>query len=426
MNPSVLHIATQQGGGAGIAASRIHRALMASDMPSRMVVKEGPLSTGGAAILPARRGSRSFRERFETRTINLERRLASKAVSRKLAYFSDDRVPGPDRLAGRADADVLHLHWVAHFLDYGKFFPTVPAGHPLVWTLADMAPLTGGCHYAMDCNRFEGSCGACPLLGSTSPSDLTFRIHRRKRAALDLLRPDTTRIVAPTPWMAKEARRSSLMRRFDVDVIPYCLDVDIFQRRDRHVARELLGVPQEHKVILFAAVSVADYRKGFDLLQEAFRGMKDDEQVTLLALGASGGERREGMLPLGRIDNERILSHVYSAADLFVLPTRAEAVGQVLSEAMACGVPCVTFDGGGAADVVRHEETGLVASMESAEGLRTAIERLLGDQELGRRFGARGRSVAEAEFSDRIVAERYTALYEELIAARSRRRAAAE
>jgi len=413
MTLSALQISTTLAGGAGIAAGRLHRALEQAGVESRV-------TTGARVPVP------TFKARFDARRLLIERRIALKSASRRLAYFSDDRVAGPDRLADRPPADVLNLHWVAHLLDYGRFFATVPQGQPLVWTLHDMAPMTGGCHYDMGCGRFTDECGACPLLGSTSSVDLTRRIHRRKRNALAGLQAETTRIVAPSRWLAGEARRSSLLGRFDVEVIPNGLDVETFRVRDKGVSRKVLGLPADGKVVLFAADRVNDYRKGFDLLQEAIGGLRGERKVTLASIGAGGGPVGDGVVRLGSIGNERVLSHVYSAADLFVLPTRADNLPNVLVEAMACAVPCVSFDVGGVPDVVRHGNTGLLAPAENVEGLRAAILRLLDDDGLRYRLGEQGRAVAEAEFSDRIVAERYTALYEELIAARSRRRAAAE
>lgn len=417
MTTSVIHIATSPTGGAGIAARRLHNALRFIGVGSRMTVARGGESEGDIVQFSRAAHKLSVMDRIVARRIKRERRMTSKTVSRKLAYFSDDRVPGPDRLAARPWTDVLNLHWVAGFLDYGKFFPTVREGQPLVWTLHDMAPMTGGCHYAMDCDRFTERCGACPLLGSTAEGDLTRRIHRRKAAALSRLRPETTRIVAPSRWLAGEAQRSSLLGQFEVEVIPNGLDVDIFQPRDRGVARDMLGLPRDGLVLLFVAESVNDYRKGFDLLQEALRGLGSEKNVTLAALGGSGSDGLEDALALGRVDNAHIMSHIYSAADMFVSPTRADNLPNVLVEAMACGVPCVSFNVGGVPDVVRHEETGLLAPAEDVHVLREAIERLLGDDGLRRRMGNKGREIAETEFSDRRVAARYKVLYEELIAA---------
>lgn len=417
-NCSVLHVSTSDiDGGAAIAASRLHAALKNHGFASRMAVRHRKSSDDDIMACADTGHRRRFGERLEAIRYAFERKMTAKSVSPSLAYFSDDRVPGPDLLAACPLTDVLNLHWVANFLDYQKFFARIPRGQPLVWTLHDMAPMTGGCHYAMDCDRFTKSCGACPLLGSSNARDLTRRIHDRKAEALARLAPETTRIVAPSQWLADEARRSSLLGRFDVEVVPNGLDVGTFTPRDRRVARDVLGLPHDAHVVLFAADAVDDHRKGMDLLLEAISGLDTRSPVVLAAMGASGAQVPEGSVSLGRIENIHLMSYVYSAADLFVLPTRADNLPNVLLEAMACGVPCVSFDVGGVPDAVRHQETGLLSPAEDVAGLRSNIKCLLEDAVLRERMGANSRHVAETEFASHHIAARYAKLYAELIEA---------
>jgi len=76
-----------------------------------------------------------------------------------------------DHIQEIRDADIINLHWVAGLVDYSSMATSL-AGKKIVWTLHDMNPFTGGCHYAGRCNKYEKSCGACPQLGSTSEDDL--------------------------------------------------------------------------------------------------------------------------------------------------------------------------------------------------------------------------------------------------------------
>ena len=415
---TVLHVSTSDsGGGAAIAALRLHNALKVHGIASRMVGRHKKSSNDDIIACDGTRYRRSFGERLEAKRYAAERKMTSKSVSRSLMYFSDDRVPGPDRLAACPPADVLNLHWVAHFLDYKKFFARIPRGQPLVWTLHDMAPMTGGCHHAMDCSRFEKSCGACPLLGSSNARDLTRRIHHRKATALARLAPETTRIVAPSQWLAGEARRSSLLGRFNVNVIPNGVDVETFAPRDRRIARDVLGMPQDAHVVLFAADAVGNHHKGMDLLLEAINGVDTGLPLILASMGSNPAVAPKGNMHLGRMENMHLMSYIYSAADLFVLPTRAEALGNVLLEAMACGVPCVSFDVGGVPDAVRHQETGLLAPAEDVAVLRSSIVGLLQNDALRIRMGIRSRHVAETEFATHHIAAKYAKIYAELIEA---------
>ncbi|WP_284260970.1 glycosyltransferase family 4 protein [Roseicyclus amphidinii] len=414
----VLHVSTHDlTGGAAIAANRLHKALTAQGVASRMAVRRR--RSEDETVLQIRMAplARVAPRRLWTklaRRMGGEQAAIDRAITSGHAYFSTPWAPGHDLRAAAAGADIVNLHWVTGFLDYRSFFGTHAHGQPLVWTLHDMAPMTGGCHYALSCDRFTGSCGACPLLGGGRETDLSRRIHDSKREALARLAPETTRIVAPSRWLAAEARRSSLLSRFDVEVIPNGLDIDGFAPRDRAQARKMLGLPQDDLILLFGAHGLSDPRKGMDLLHAALAGVdRSARPVTLATLG--GGKGPDGSIALGHIDDVGRMSLAYSAADLLVLPTRAEAFGQVLSEAMSCGTPCVSFRVGGVPDVVRHGQTGLLAEPEDVASLRQAIETLLHDDVLRQRMGRASREIAVSEFADTSIAGRYGALYDTLI-----------
>lgn len=418
----VLHLSNSDiGGGAAKAAYRLHQALRDCGVESQMAVRQRKSSDPEVIVAQLSGVRKGIVERIQEKQYALERRLTAKAVSRELAYFSDDRVPGPNLLKTLPEADVLNLHWVSHFLDYRRFFRSFSAGQPLVWTLHDMAPMTGGCHYAMSCDQFVERCGSCLLMGSTNPCDLTRRIHNRKAAALSRLVPETTRIVAPSHWLADQARRSSLLGCFDVEVVPNCLDIETFAPRDKAAARDVLGLPQDNRIVLFAADTVSDYRKGMDLLLTAFEGLILGQSVTLVAIGSGGLHMPVGSVSLGRIENPGLMSFVYSAADVFVLPTRADNLPNVLVEAMACGVPCVSFRVGGVPDVVRHGQSGLLAEPENASSLRECLSILLGDDAKRVQMGRHGRDIVLQDYADTVVARKYVGIYERLVEARKKR-----
>ncbi|HEV2761362.1 MAG TPA: glycosyltransferase [Pyrinomonadaceae bacterium] len=229
-------------------------------------------------------------------------------------------------------------------------------------------------------------------------------------------------VVAPSRWIEGLAKESPLLGRFPVRFIPNGLDARVFRPAPKEEARAGLGLDPTRRVVLFSAHSVLDRRKGGALMQEALARLSaaGASNVPLLVLGAGAEEWEAGpgleVVRLKSLEDDERLALVYSAADVFVLPTLAENLPNGVIESMACATPPVTFDVGGCPDAVRHLETGYLARYKDAEDLARGIRLLLEDEELRRRLARRGREVVEAEYTSELQAARFFALYEEVTA----------
>ncbi|NJP06847.1 MAG: glycosyltransferase [Chloroflexaceae bacterium] len=312
--------------------------------------------------------------------------------------------------------DVINLHWVARFIDGPAFFRALPPQRSVVWTLHDMAPFTGGCHYDNGCGRYRQSCGACPQLGSQREHDLSRRIWLSRQASYRHLLPGQLHLVTPSRWMAQEAERSSLFANIPVVAIPNSLDTETFAPRDQHAARDMLGIAQDDRVILFSADSVSNRRKGFSLLIEAFAGLNPDPRLLLLSVGSAPPPLDSPIrqLHLGSIDQERIQSMVYSAADLLVIASLQDNLPNTVMESLACGTPVVGFHVGGIAEMVRPGQTGLLVPAGDSAGLRAAIMTLLDHPEARASMSQQCRQIALHEYTLEVQARRYYALYQQL------------
>lgn len=403
-------------GGAARAALRLHRGLRSIDVDSRLLVQE-KLSDDAHVYGPAGKTAKALALLKPALD-----RLALPAGRRPGAEFSAARLP--DRVAARVRdfaPDLVHLHWI------NGGFIGVPGvarlPRPLVWTLHDMWPFTGGCHYDASCGRYTEACGHCPQLGAQRPGDLSRRVWRRKRRHWSGL-PVT--LVTPSRWLADCARRSSLLGRQRIEVIPNGLDLEVFKPTAQPIARSLLNLDPDRRYILFGAVnSVASVRKGFSHLRQAlahYARSQDRPSTELLVFGARGPEPAlEFDLPtryLGTLQDELSLAVWYCAADVFVAPSQQDNLPNTVVEAMACATPCVAFDVGGMADLIDHESNGYLAPPFDAEQLSAGIAQVLNDPQRRSAWGARARDKAEAQWDLHRVAQRYRSLYEELVAAR--------
>jgi len=415
----VAHVSRSDlAGGAAIAARRLHKGLLAQGVASTMLVAEKRGSDAEVRVPPQQQGWRARagrRARIEVLNRTGARNRARRSSSYEL--FSDDRSAYGDQPAGSVlGADIVHLHWVSGFVDVRKFFSALGAERPAIWTLHDLNPFTGGCHYSAGCDKYVSHCGACPQLGSRWSRDLAYAVFERKAAAYTLASRCGMRIVAPSRWLAAEARRSKLLGAFPTITISPGLDTRVFRPRNRNVARELLGIDRELKIVLFVAQDVRNTRKGGDLLAQAMARMpKRDLGVVTVGRGAIPMPDGVRTWSLGPFADERTMSFVYSAADVFVIPSREDNSPNTLVEAMACGVPVVGFDNTGVREMVRDGKTGLLAPSEDSAALQQALQRVLDDDAWRRQMGEKARRVAVNEYDLGICVSRYVNLYRELL-----------
>jgi glycosyltransferase involved in cell wall biosynthesis len=282
-----------------------------------------------------------------------------------------------------------------------------------------MWAFTGGCHYSQDCDRYTASCGACPQLYSSENWDLSRWVWQRKAKSWKDL--DLT-IVALSSWLSNCASSSSLFRDRRIEVIPNGLDIRKYRPINRHVARELLNLPQDKHLVLFGSIWATNVkRKGFHLLQPALQDLNQSgwqDKLELVIFGASQPNNPPDfgfkVHYLGTLSDDLLLALIYSAADVFVLPSTEENLANTVMESIACGTPCVAFNIGGMPDMVEHLKNGYLAQPYKIEDLAKGIAWVIENEERHQKLSHRAREKAEQEFTLEIQAHRYLSLFSEL------------
>jgi glycosyltransferase involved in cell wall biosynthesis len=210
------------------------------------------------------------------------------------------------------------------------------------------------------------------------------------------------------------ARQSSLFAKRRIEVIPNGLDTEIFKPVHKHAARERLGIPSENPVLLFGTKVVTDPRKGWDLLCAALRGLEGPYTLLVFGQGNACIENAPHITvcQLGSFEGDQSLALIYSAADVFVCPSREDNLPNTVAEALACGTPCAAFAANGLPDMIDHRKNGWLAkpfdSTELAEGIRWLAEHPQPDQ---LRHAARGKALSD--YSMTVMGDRYMALYQD-------------
>ena len=422
----VVHLATTDFGGAGKAAYRLHKGLQASGIDSTMLVVNRGNIDPSVRILPSGQlgglidcpeeypANRPYAQRIWEHWTALVTRYPEHSPGMEI--FSDDFSEVALECSREIrEADIVNLHWVAGLLNCLNA-PIALKGKKVVWTMHDMNPLTGGCHYAGECTGYLKSCGSCPMLGSQSDDDVSRSIWQFKQYAYGKL---DLHPVSPSTWLARVASQSSLLSPFKTRVIPNGFPAEIFAPYPkREEVRDGYGVPKGAKVVLFGAESVLTERKGFIYLLRALKGMAT-EGVVFAFFGRLPEEvQLELNLPLinlGFVEDESTLAALYSMADLFVIPSLEDNLPNTVVEAMLCGVPVVGFDIGGIPDMVEHKKTGYLVPPRDVAALVDGINWCLFHPDAAG-LGARSRQKAQSCYSLEVQAASYRALYQELLA----------
>lgn len=312
------------------------------------------------------------------------------------------------------DADIIHLHWINQgFLSLKDIEELVKLNKPIVWTMHDMWPCTGICHYARDCEKFQMICESCFFLKSKG-KDLSTSVFDKK---LSLYKEANITFVGCSRWLSGKAKKSYLLRDKTVLSIPNPIDTEVYHPMDQDMTRELLGLPSGKRLLLFGALNVTDKRKGIDYLIEALRKI-EKQDVELVVFGQAKDDIR-GLFPvpihsMGYLSDESKIVALYNAVDMFITSSLEENLPNTIMESMACGTPCVGFEIGGIPEMIDHKINGYVASYKDASDLANGIRWVLEHEDQQALSDACVKKVQE-NYTEEVVAKQYMALYKRLL-----------
>ncbi|MEM9804250.1 MAG: glycosyltransferase family 4 protein [Cyanobacteria bacterium P01_D01_bin.56] len=409
----ILHLAMSEGSGAGRAALRLHVGLTNEES-----IESSVLTLWKSSDLPSVSKPNKQTSLFKITQAKLAKVAQDKILGVPEA-FSANWTPSLTLNQIRSlQPDVINLHWVGW--EFLKIEDLRQLNVPIVWTLQDMWPFTGGCHYSGSCDRYKQSCGSCPQIRGDRQQDLTHWVWKRKAKAWKDI--DLT-VVAPGTWIEDCAKASSLFQNRRIEVIPFCLDTERYKPVDAAIARDLLNLPQNKQLIIFGAFSAtSDERKGFHLLTPALQQLSQTGWSDRVELAVFGASKPKSPLDLGfkahylgRLYDDVSLALLYSAADVMVVPSIQESFGQTASEALACGTPVVAFNATGLKDIVDHKQNGYLAQPYNQADLAEGIAWVLQDRSRHQHLRAQAREKALRAFALAHQAQRYRKLYQELM-----------
>ncbi|MGI6574131.1 MAG: glycosyltransferase family 4 protein [Fermentimonas sp.] len=406
----VLIISTYDtGGGAAIAASRLMHALQSAGHDVSMAVRTRRGNEPAVFTVGGRTGNQ-FRFYWERGVIYLHNRLSRRHLFD--VSIANSGVSITDLPEFRS-ADVIHLHWINQgMLSLDEIGRIVASGKKVVWTMHDMWPFTGICHYASGCTRYEGSCGNCPYLAAGSPSDLSRKRFQKKQR---VYAKGKITFVACSQWLRELAEKSPLTRGHEVVDIPNPIDTKVYFPMDKAMLRERMQLPRGKKIALFAAVKASDPRKGLEHLVQASHTLAQERSDLYFLIAGTDGEEIAERLPLptrcvGYVPSER-MPELYSAADLYITPSLQDNLPNTIMEAMACGTPCVGFHTGGIPEMIDHGVNGYVAKYRNGDDLARGVTEVLFESDW-EAFSLQAREKVVRTYTPEKIANQYKILYD--------------
>ena len=401
-------------GGAARATYRLHKALQEVGIDSKMLVQYKE-SDDYSVIAPVSKSSKTLGKiRSRLDLLPLKKYKNFKKSPWSISWF-------PNSISKKIkliNPDIVHLNWICE--GYIPISEITKINYPIVWTLHDMWAFTGGCHYSYECTKYQKKCGSCPQLESKRNLDISRWIWNRKYKSWRNL---NLTIVTPSKWLAKCAKGSFLFKDLRVEVIPYVIDIDVFKPMGKLIAREILNLPKDKKIIVFGGISAAsDRRKGFQYLQPALKeliGSSQKENIELVIFGLSTPLNPPNLSLktnyLGIINDDIALALIYSAADVFVAPSIQDNFPNTVLESLACGTPVVAFDIGGNPDMIEHKKSGYLVKPFEIVDLAGGVNWIINDENRLNKLSQKARSKVLNEFVIDKVVTKYIKLFEELI-----------
>ena len=256
-------------------------------------------------------------------------------------------------------ADVVNIHWVGGFLNFNHFFRHC-GDKKIFWTLHDMNPFTGGCHYSEGCLGFLSECLKCPQKNSNRPSkNLQIKLAQSFNNLL---------IITPSKWLNNLSAQSRVFNGLKHLVIPNCVNTEIFFYNKK--VRKKTSIYKNN--CLFIASNTSLPIKGLQFIAEIISDLNPSVNINIIGMKKSR-ESQKNMNYLGVINDEEKLAEQLNRADFFIIPSLEENFPNVIVESLCCGTPVVGFDTGGIPEMISEGYNGFLAKKGDAQSLKEKI-----------------------------------------------------
>lgn len=254
------------------------------------------------------------------------------------------------------DIDILFVHWVTNYVNFYDLKKIKEKTNcKIIFTMMDMAPITGGCHYSNDCIKFSTDCNNCI---AQKNNNLAKKQLKAKKEVSYLLNAE---IISFSSQNYSDSLKSTVhFSKHHLFTLPY--DSNIFRPLEK------LNNKQKYFNILGSAFTSLNFRKGPDLFFNSLKildelvGEKKKIKVFHIDLDFESKHVFKNIVfeKFNFINSSKDLVEFYNSMDLIVFTSVADAAPQMMAESLMCGVPVVSFNVGEAENIIENGVDGFV------------------------------------------------------------------
>ena len=340
----VVHLSTSLQGGAGIAARRLHSALLTAGIDSWLLaisgfseslIQEDELNQ--VVVV-----GRSPKARFASAASMKANQFVSNGTGVLFTPFSTH--VDLTELIAHLRPTIIHGHNYFNFFDPFRLAALAPKSH-IVLTLHDERLFTAGCHYSIDCDGFTESCSPCRQSRPTMRSVIRLR-ERQMSLVQDAL------IIGPSEWIVSQASKSAVLRRHEVELIRNAVPTNLFSpltpsaqvpNRPQQPLRVLWHAGKDDTTILRA---IGSLMSGSALPGRGLQVEHTGDSPLAAALSQS----------VGTITTQTHMAQLLQKADVYLHSSVSDNSPNSIAEALCSGVPVFASDTGGSMELI--SETG--------------------------------------------------------------------
>ena len=338
-----------------------------------------------------------------------DRIIVGKKSNESMFSLLRNQYKSPNLSTDLKNLDIAHLHWIPGVFKIKELSANAKTSTKFIWTIHDMWPFTGGCHFAGSCKNFISSCHTCPQVNLGFKSFVS-KEFEKKSLHLQYIK-DLLTLVYPSEYIAKKGRQSKILSDFKSVVIGNPLKIspqkmesslNVNQNNSRFVLGLIAGDLSEKRKNVMALVKW--WKDNYQYLHSIF---------SVLLVGNNGHFAKgiDGITVVSDAKDSETINELYLKMNLHLSFSTEETFGYTIIESGLMGVPSLCFSNTAQSELIVDNKTGYV--IDRIEDLLPRLNQLVLRKIDVQKVGAAAKRIFVSNFSQKVIGEKYLELYEQ-------------